>query len=407
MKCRLCGSENLTLFYTQGNSSKYRFYKCTNCSLVNLDISSLNTVQNQEKYAQIFLDPTDRRKNRGSYLTYKFIKRNIQIPGKYLDIGCGNGSLLFFARNDGWKVRGLELSDFLARNIKESIDIDVDVANFLEFKERGDYDLVSLRHVLEHLPDSVLAMQKINSLLNKNGKAVLEFPNIMGISFKLKRFFSNLKLYKKKYNPNYVPGHCNEFSKESFGYLANISGFDVLKWETYSSKPLLNSFYRISPIGMKARVLIQKKNNTIKVKMNLSSYLEHKNYTGDGFKSLITLEECRVAVLNYFDGVSPEKFNRIERHMLTDEVFILIKGKADLIIFENPSDNDGFTCTPMLIGELYNVKKAVWHQVIMSKDAKIVLFERADTSKDNSEYIFPSDEFLRPIRESIRDELKI
>jgi 2-polyprenyl-3-methyl-5-hydroxy-6-metoxy-1,4-benzoquinol methylase len=259
MKCRLCKSEDLYLFYKQGNKDQFNYYKCENCSLVNLDITVLNTVKNQEKYAHDFIAPADVKKNQGAALSYQFIQRNIKKRGTYLDIGCGNGSLLYSARQDGWKVRGLELSAFLAKKIKETLAIEVDVANFLEFNEQSyTYDLVSLRHVLEHLPDSLLAMQKINSLLNIDGYALLEFPNIMGLNFRLKRLLGRTGLYKKKYSKEYVPGHCNEFSKKSFSYLAKNSGFELIRWETYSSKPLLNRFYRIIPIGIKVRALVQK-----------------------------------------------------------------------------------------------------------------------------------------------------
>jgi len=261
MTCRLCNSHKLHLYYTQGTNNQFRFYKCSKCSLVNLDIEGLNTVSNQQKYAEEYKDPCSDKLNRGAVNTYSFIKKRIKQKGKYLDIGCGNGALLLKAQNDGWQVHGLELSQFLSENIKKNLNISVDVANFLEYSSSNSkYDLVSLRHVLEHLPDSKLAMQKINGLLTKNGVAVLEFPNIEGASFKIKRFLSKIGVYKKKYKEDYVPGHCNEFSKKSFQYLVHKTGFELLCWETYSSKNAVNILFKIFNAGIKARVLIKKKN---------------------------------------------------------------------------------------------------------------------------------------------------
>ena len=261
--CRLCGSQNLELYYTQGNNNQYKFYKCVNCKLVNY---ALSTGLNQEKYAEIYINPQDHKHkhNLGQTEAYNFIKRHIDKPRRLLDIGCGNGKLLFLAQKDGWKVKGLELSGFLADSIKKAVGIDVEVSNFLEYKisENDIFDVVVLRHVLEHLPDSVLAMNKINAILKTGGYAALEFPNIEAFDLKFKRFLGEIGLHKKKYSPDYKPGHCNEFCKDSFEFLLAKTGFKLEIWYTYSSKPffkpLFNLLYNIFNSGNKARVLIRK-----------------------------------------------------------------------------------------------------------------------------------------------------
>ena len=57
------------------------------------------------------------------------------------------------------------------------------------------YDLVILRHVLEYLTDSSLAMKKINQLLKPSGKKLLEFPNIESLEAKIKRV---IQIFNKK-----------------------------------------------------------------------------------------------------------------------------------------------------------------------------------------------------------------
>ena len=261
MNCRICDSTDLKLYYTQGDKDQFKLYKCGSCGLVNLNIEGIDIYGAQEKYEfeQKLPDIHDPKINHGNKATYAFIKKNIKQKGSFLDIGSGSGALLYYAREDGWQVKGLELSEYLAMEVTKRYGIEVQPKNFMDLETfEEQFDLVSLRHVLEHIPDSILAMEKISKLVKPGGQALLEFPNIEGVSFKFKRFLNKFGLAKKKYNNDYLPGHCNEFSKKSFTYLAQKMGFEIVLWETYSRGKFANLLYTVMPIGTKARVLIRK-----------------------------------------------------------------------------------------------------------------------------------------------------
>jgi SAM-dependent methyltransferase len=101
----------------------------------------------------------------------------------------------------------MELSQQAADAICEDQDIDVIVADFLRYEnpEARRYDVVALRHVLEHLPDPILAMQRIGALLKDNGLALLEFLNTGSFSYKLKRILKNRGLKNAKYPAGWRP----------------------------------------------------------------------------------------------------------------------------------------------------------------------------------------------------------
>lgn len=106
--------------------------------------------------------------------------------------------------------------------------------------------------------------------------------------------------------------------------------------------------------------------------------LEIKDYTGEGYDPTHDFGAWRVAFLNY-----AERFDRItymERHMLTDEVFVLLEGTAELWIGKEA------TVVPMEKNLIYNVGKAVWHSIRVSRDAKVLIVENSDTTRENSEY---------------------
>jgi SAM-dependent methyltransferase len=154
----------------------------------------------------------------------------------------------------------MELSQQAADAICEDQDIDVIVADFLRYEnpEARRYDVVALRHVLEHLPDPILAMQRIGALLKDNGLALLEFLNTGSFSYKLKRILKNRGLKNAKYPAGWRPGHLNEYCRKSFEHLLDRTGFELVVWRTYSIKPVANAFYRWVPIASKVRVIVRK-----------------------------------------------------------------------------------------------------------------------------------------------------
>ncbi len=110
--------------------------------------------------------------------------------------------------------------------------------------------------------------------------------------------------------------------------------------------------------------------------------LEILDYTGPDYQPVVYFAGWRVAYLNYSERFDPEKVDTLERHMETDEVFVLLEGKATLLIGET-----GTPC-PMEKNKTYNVKKAVWHSIVTSRDAHVLIVENADTSDANSEFMY-------------------
>ena len=258
MVCRLCGSENLSSAYTQGKNGEFHFYRCQECKLINYDISG---GLDQQKYGSSLMNPRKIMKMRKTAeKTYGFIQKHIKEQGRFIDIGCGSGDLLDCAHKDSWEVTGLELTPALAEYARDHYGLAITQANFLDYDDdrNQQYDVVVLRHVLEHLIEPVAAMKKIYSLLADDGYAVLEFPNINAPEFRLKHLLHKTGIHRKKYGEHYKPGHCHEFCRESFTYLLEKTGFRLLVWETYASNPLIDILYNRIPVGNKVRTIIRK-----------------------------------------------------------------------------------------------------------------------------------------------------
>ena len=115
--------------------------------------------------------------------------------------------------------------------------------------------------------------------------------------------------------------------------------------------------------------------------------IEIFEFDGDNYSKLTSFESWRVAMINYGNRVEKENLYRMERHMLTDEVFVLLDGEATLIVGDEKQ-------VPMEKNKIYNIPKAAWHAIFVSRDAKVLIVENENTGVENTEY--------RPLKEKIK-----
>jgi SAM-dependent methyltransferase len=127
--CRLCKDTDLKLFYSLGQRGQFKYFRCRNCTLVNYDLSG---GLDQSQYIDL-TDPTDNRaqKNYDKDASWRFINKQIPKPGKFLDVGCGTGRLLYLAQNAGWDSHGLELSAEAAKTAINRLKVPVIIGDFL------------------------------------------------------------------------------------------------------------------------------------------------------------------------------------------------------------------------------------------------------------------------------------
>lgn len=105
--------------------------------------------------------------------------------------------------------------------------------------------------------------------------------------------------------------------------------------------------------------------------------MEIFDYNGDDFKAVLTFESWKIGLLRYSDRFSGFKVK--ERHLETDECFVLLSGEATL--FEDDTPHTMEKC------KVYNIKKGVWHHIVVSPDATVLVVENSNTSGDNTERI--------------------
>jgi ureidoglycolate hydrolase len=119
-----------------------------------------------------------------------------------------------------------------------------------------------------------------------------------------------------------------------------------------------------------------------------SALLEQHSHEVEGYRPLVDFESWRVAILNYSPDLLPERITRLQRHNETDEVFVLLQGRCILFVGEGDEANiHRIYAADLNPGQIYNVKRAVWHSHTLSHDAKVLVVENRDTTYDNSPFL--------------------
>ena len=103
-----------------------------------------------------------------------------------------------------------------------------------------------------------------------------------------------------------------------------------------------------------------------------------ENYEA-GFYPMVKSGKWQVAYITYSDSYGDLK--ELKRHMTTDEVIIPIYGSAVLYTYEN----DKVILKELRKNVLYNIEKATWHHLKISKDALLIAIEDSDITKETTE----------------------
>ena len=95
-----------------------------------------------------------------------------------LDVGSGLGVFPFSMVSRGFKCDALDPDPNMAKHIKRHIKLNkVFCSNFLDFKSKKKYNLITLNKVLEHVENPKRFLLNAKNLLQKNGYLYIELPD--------------------------------------------------------------------------------------------------------------------------------------------------------------------------------------------------------------------------------------
>jgi 2-polyprenyl-3-methyl-5-hydroxy-6-metoxy-1,4-benzoquinol methylase len=266
--CNLCGSSSHRLLFKardlnwRTTEDEFDVVRCLDCGLIYLnpqpqnieqyypktygphkviDVSNFAVRLSLHKVLPLFYGyptnktvsrtPTNRLKYFFSYLkinyknTYFFYRIPYGSNKKILDVGCGNGKYLLHLKSLGWnassQLYGLDIPTETLKKLRETEAINIIEGDFLTTDlPENFFDAVTLRHVLEHLPDPSLAIKKVFNILKPGGNLLIAVPNIRSIE---------ALLFREKWHHIDAPRHLYHFSPETLKKLLHNSRFIVEK----------------------------------------------------------------------------------------------------------------------------------------------------------------------------------
>lgn len=239
--CPMCGRSLFRELVSKEFPYQQHLVRCDGCGLVRL----LGERQFQPDYwdddavaLDVYSDEELRAEVRRRYERYlKVITRLCGGPGSLLDVGCGIGEFLLAARDGGWQVAGVEVSEKAAM-IARSRGLEVETAHLEESRlAPGAFDAVTLWDVIEHLDAPVAAMRVVHEKLKPGGAVFLETPNEgFGVRSAFRKAFtiSHGRIDLLRYF--YYPDHRFYFTVATLRQLFESTGFQgVQVWRDVTS----------------------------------------------------------------------------------------------------------------------------------------------------------------------------
>lgn len=135
--------------------------------------------------------------------------------------------------------------------------------------------------------------------------------------------------------------------------------------------------------------------------------IEVYEYNGKGYNPFIIRDGWQVAQLNHLDEQDLEGIVKVDMHLQTDEVFILLRGIAVLVVAtaQGPETLQ-FECVQMCAGITYNIPVNTWHNIAMDKEASVLIVERSDTHLGDYVYRSLSAAQQHDLRRAIKAALR-
>jgi 2-polyprenyl-3-methyl-5-hydroxy-6-metoxy-1,4-benzoquinol methylase len=187
--CELCGASDSTLVTVQHLFGEdFRVVRCARCRLMRTNprptpawtahfYDPRYNAFAQTQGRDFFYAATDNRIP-GYRRLLRFLQGRTRPGAKLLDVGCASGVFVKEAREHGFDAWGCDYSDAAVAygKIQYGLNLFHSSAEAVDAAD-DSYDVVTMLHVIEHLPQPVAVLREMHRILKPGGILFLETPN--------------------------------------------------------------------------------------------------------------------------------------------------------------------------------------------------------------------------------------
>ncbi len=243
VKCPVCDSEKQTSLLTckdhTVSKADFHIVVCSSCGFTFTSPRPADHELGKYYESEEYISHSNTSKGLVSRL-YQMVRKHtlgkkLQLinsegkKGSLLDIGCGTGEFQNTVQQDGWKTIGIEPSPSARKQGIENYKLDVREEPELNNLPPKSFDVITMWHVMEHVPHLRERVNKLHELLKDDGVLFVAVPN---------RSSHDAAYYKENWAAYDVPRHLWHFRAQDMRALMNGSGFEVkrilpMKFDSY------------------------------------------------------------------------------------------------------------------------------------------------------------------------------
>ena len=191
MSCALCRGNDFKRISEKDSKSKGELIVCfcNSCSMVSQNpiptehqVEQYYATEYRQDYKQVF-EPKLKHIYRAGNLAldrFGFLTKNNVASGKLLDVGAGGGEFTYVSSQLGFDSTGIEPNIGYSNYAKDQYQANVKTGQLADVD--GKFDVITMFHVMEHIPDPIKTFKKLYDLLNEDGFLFIEVPNIESFS---------------------------------------------------------------------------------------------------------------------------------------------------------------------------------------------------------------------------------
>jgi 2-polyprenyl-3-methyl-5-hydroxy-6-metoxy-1,4-benzoquinol methylase len=136
----------------------------------------------RQDYKQVFVPKLKHIYRAGNLALNRlgFLTKNNVESGKLMDVGAGGGEFTYVSSQLGFDSTGIEPNIGYSNYAKDQYQANVKTGQLADVD--GKFDVITMFHVMEHIPDPIKTFKKLYDLLNEDGLLFIEVPNIESFS---------------------------------------------------------------------------------------------------------------------------------------------------------------------------------------------------------------------------------